>query len=1006
MTESSQTPPAPSKSKAFLDYFRSRDAPPVTDDAKGTTDPAPNGAAEPATVDLTEKPTAPAAKDQNKSGLSTTELEHQWDEAVAGVKSKANILGKLKRLGSKEAKSAKAKGKEKEKAAEEPAIEDLAALIPLPADGTSTPPISSTTPVATPPATGDNIPGSNTLSKRIQVMLSSVPPFLHTVPDSAQPAPSPVPPLPDAKLLGYLSSPDIMNGNQVTPSSAGKSRKSVWQVLDQLVPYKPPVVQAPGSKPDGEDPEEEASETSLMICAPLIPDADSKVELAKSTVVTVPETDGDDQALASKVIAKGVAASLWPDKLKLPWWKKKKQKPCDDPAPAPPQPPPTKPTKEVKIWIPSKTAISFQVAWWGYRLWLPPPVMHILDDKTLEASKRAAMIATALGWLINNIPVTSLPPPLIPAVVLLKAVVPITGYIGGFIAWSWSQVKSFDKGSGVVLSATWLLPIALIPGSWESHPFTPLPSPSPETIPMTESLQENSQPPPKSKSFLDYFRSKDPVPATDDASGATSVPASSAAAEPPTADLRQQQTPPAGKDQTRSRLSAAQIEKQWDETIARAKADNSIFSKLRRFGSKDGKSDKEKGKEKEKEASRGEPAVEDLAAMVPLPPDDGTATPLISTPTPAATPPANSDAVPESNTLSKRIQVILSSIPPFLHTAPDAAQAAPSPVPPVGDSKLLGYLSSSEVMNGAPATPSSTGKQRRSVWQVLDEMIPYKRPIVPAPGSTTDGKEDPEEEASETSLMICAPLIPDANSKVELAESTIVDVPEKDGEDQSLISKVVAKGVAVSLWPEKVKLPWSRKKQKPSDDTVEAPPPTPPQTKPAKEVKVWIPSKTEISFQVAWWGYRLWLPPPVMHALDDKTLEASKRAAMIAAALGWLIKNIPTTILPPPLRAAGTVLKAFVPYLGYIGGFIAWSWSEIRTFDKGNGVVLSATWLLPIAPIPGSWEDREESISIGKGEARPPTPDLDAPKDGTTTPSNPNSRTGGAATPQPGPSTI
>lgn len=55
MTESSQTPPAPSKSKAFLDYFRSRDAPTVTDDAKGATEPASNGTTEPAAVDLTEK---------------------------------------------------------------------------------------------------------------------------------------------------------------------------------------------------------------------------------------------------------------------------------------------------------------------------------------------------------------------------------------------------------------------------------------------------------------------------------------------------------------------------------------------------------------------------------------------------------------------------------------------------------------------------------------------------------------------------------------------------------------------------------------------------------------------------------------------------------------------------------------------------------------------------------------------------------------------------------------
>ncbi|KAG8917298.1 hypothetical protein FRC01_002552 [Tulasnella sp. 417] len=508
MTESSQTPQAPSKSKAFLDYFRSRDTVSPPNGAKGAADPTSNGAAEPTTVDLTEKPTVPEPNDQSKSGVSLAQMEHQWDEAVAGAKSKTNILSKLKRFSSKDGKSAKAKGKEKEKVVEEePAIEDLAAMIPLPTDGTATPPKLTPIPAATPPADNDSIPGSNTLSKRIQLMLSSVPPFLHTVPDPAQPAPSPVPPLADAKLLGYLSSPDIMNGLQVTPSSTGKPRKSVWQVLDQLVPYKAPVVPAPGSTAGGEDPEEEAAETSLMLCVPLIPNESSKVtsslirtdpsfahaptvkvELAKSAVITVPETDEEEQALASKVIAKGVATSLWPDKMKLPWWKKKKQKPCDDPAPPPA--PPTKPTKEVKVWIPSKTAISFQVAWWGYRLWLPPPVMRILDDKTLEASKRAAMIATALGWLINNIPITAFPPPLLPAVALLKAVVPITGQVEGRPTAPRNRcVKSFDKGSGAVLSATGLLPIALIPGSWEgqyesipigggeSKPATPAPDP-------------------------------------------------------------------------------------------------------------------------------------------------------------------------------------------------------------------------------------------------------------------------------------------------------------------------------------------------------------------------------------------------------------------------------------------------------------------------------------------------------------------------------------------------
>jgi hypothetical protein len=73
------------------------------------------------------------------------------------------------------------------------------------------------------------------------------------------------------------------------------------------------------------------------------------------------------------------------------------------------------------------------------------------------------------------------------------------------------------------------------------------------------------------------------------------------------------------------------------------------------------------------------------------------------------------------------------------------------------------------------------------------------------------------------------------------------------------------------------------------------------------------------------------------------------------------------------------VLKRLAPYLGYIGVFIAWSWGAIKAFDKGtasydkwiahvlptfipwiglgNGVILTATWLLPVALIPSTWDD-------------------------------------------------
>lgn len=112
--------------------------------------------------------------------------------------------------------------------------------------------------------------------------------------------------------------------------------------------------------------------------------------------------------------------------------------------------------------------------------------MAMLDDKEIEAEKLAAMLTTALQWLLSNIPETALPPALRPALLLMKSLVPYLGYIGGFVAWSWGAIKGFDVGFGVTLTATWLLPIALIPGTWQEKdvpqpapPANPTPTPDP-----------------------------------------------------------------------------------------------------------------------------------------------------------------------------------------------------------------------------------------------------------------------------------------------------------------------------------------------------------------------------------------------------------------------------------------------------------------------------------------------------------------------------------------------
>lgn len=79
--------------------------------------------------------------------------------------------------------------------------------------------------------------------------------------------------------------------------------------------------------------------------------------------------------------------------------------------------------------------------------YLPPPVLDILSNHQLEAAKRAAMITTALKWLIGHLPVKLMPPQLRPAMFFLQRLIPFLGYIGGFVAWSWGAIKGYDKGS-------------------------------------------------------------------------------------------------------------------------------------------------------------------------------------------------------------------------------------------------------------------------------------------------------------------------------------------------------------------------------------------------------------------------------------------------------------------------------------------------------------------------------------------------------------------------------
>lgn len=129
---------------------------------------------------------------------------------------------------------------------------------------------------------------------------------------------------------------------------------------------------------------------------------------------------------------------------------------------------------------------------------------------------------------------------------------------------------------------------------------------------------------------------------------------------------------------------------------------------------------------------------------------------------------------------------------------------------------------------------------------------------------------------------------------------------------------------------------------------------------------------------------------------------------MITSALKWLLDHVPVALIPPQFQLALSLLRGLVPLLGYIGGFIAWSWSAIRVFDRGTpptvltsppcaiqvllligrGVTLTATWLLPIAIIPGTWQvyevpatppENTRQITGGQTSSQPESRETDDP---------------------------
>lgn len=71
---------------------------------------------------------------------------------------------------------------------------------------------------------------------------------------------------------------------------------------------------------------------------------------------------------------------------------------------------------------------------------------------------------------------------------------------------------------------------------------------------------------------------------------------------------------------------------------------------------------------------------------------------------------------------------------------------------------------------------------------------------------------------------------------------------------------------------------------------------------------------------------------------------------MLTTSLKWLLDRVPTLMVPPQMRASMKLVKALVPYLAYVGVFVAWSWGAIKSFDKGSLLLYALAVATDVTP--------------------------------------------------------
>ncbi|GAA5917860.1 hypothetical protein JCM6882_001718 [Rhodosporidiobolus microsporus] len=117
--------------------------------------------------------------------------------------------------------------------------------------------------------------------------------------------------------------------------------------------------------------------------------------------------------------------------------------------------------------------------------------------------------------------------------------------------------------------------------------------------------------------------------------------------------------------------------------------------------------------------------------------------------------------------------------------------------------------------------------------------------------------------------------------------------------------------------------------------------------------KIFYPPKDRVSVRCSWWGYELFIPEDIFRKLDSGIEPVATALQSLAAGLTLLATNLPTALSALP---GGLLLKSLLPLLSVIVASLTWYWKTVKAKDRGDGVILAATWVLPVAVVPRTLE--------------------------------------------------